>query len=56
VLGEGAVPFKPLLETLKVHSYAGYLSIEDGQPHGDEGFRKSLAFLQAQVDAVWGSQ
>jgi sugar phosphate isomerase/epimerase len=56
ILGEGAVPFKPLLETLRAHSYAGYLSIEDGQPHGDEGFRRSLAFLQAQVDAVWGSQ
>ncbi|GIV10798.1 MAG: myo-inositol catabolism protein IolH [Fimbriimonadales bacterium] len=55
ILGEGAVPFQPLLQILKAHGYTGYLSIEDGQAHGDEGFRRSLAFLQAQVDAVWGS-
>ncbi len=54
VLGEGAVPFQPLLQILKAHGYTGYLSIEDGQAQGDSGFRKSLAFLQAQVDAVWG--
>jgi sugar phosphate isomerase/epimerase len=53
VLGEGAVPFEPLLRILKEHGYAGYLSIEDGQAHGDAGFRRSLAFLQAQVDAIW---
>lgn len=53
VLGEGKVPFRPLLEILKAHGYTGYLSIEDGQPRGDEGFRQSLAFLNAQVDAVW---
>lgn len=54
VLGEGAVPFTPLLEILMAHGYAGYLSIEDGQAQGDDGFRKSLAYLRAQVDAVWG--
>ncbi len=53
VLGEGMVPFRPLLEILKAHGYTGYLSIEDGQPRGDEGFRQSLAFLNAQIDAVW---
>ncbi|MCS7272561.1 MAG: sugar phosphate isomerase/epimerase [Fimbriimonadales bacterium] len=56
VLGEGAVPFVPLLQLLKAHGYAGYISIEDGQPYGDEGFRKSLAFLKSQVDAVWGAE
>jgi sugar phosphate isomerase/epimerase len=54
VLGEGAVPFEPLLRILKERGYAGYLSIEDGQAQGDEGFRRSLAFLRAQVNAVWG--
>ncbi len=55
VLGEGAVPFQPLLQVLKAHGYAGYLSIEDGQPRGDDGFRQSLAFLQAQVNAIWNT-
>ncbi|GIV05386.1 MAG: myo-inositol catabolism protein IolH [Fimbriimonadales bacterium] len=54
VLGEGAVPFQPLLHLLKTHGYAGYLSIEDGQSRGDDGFRQSLAFLKAQVESVWG--
>jgi sugar phosphate isomerase/epimerase len=54
VLGEGAVPFQPLLQILKTHGYAGYLSIEDGQSRGDDGFRQSLAFLKAQVESVWG--
>ena len=54
VLGEGAVPFRALLTILKAHGYAGYLSIEDGQAEGDAGFRRSLAFLRAQVEAVWG--
>ncbi|MCX7992841.1 MAG: sugar phosphate isomerase/epimerase [Fimbriimonadales bacterium] len=55
VLGEGAVPFAPLLQILKSHGYAGYLSIEDGQAQGDAGFRKSLTFLRAQIDAVWSA-
>lgn len=54
VLGEGAVPFRPLLQILKAHGYTGYLSIEDGQARGDAGFRQSLAFLRAEIDAVWG--
>jgi len=54
VLGTGKVPFRELLEILHGHGYTGYLSIEDGQPEGDAGFRRSLAFLQALVDEVWG--
>ncbi|MCS7208659.1 MAG: sugar phosphate isomerase/epimerase [Fimbriimonadales bacterium] len=55
VLGEGAVPFQPLLQILKAHGYTGYLSIEDGQPYGDAGFQRSLAYLRTQIDAVWGT-
>ncbi|MEN3000559.1 MAG: sugar phosphate isomerase/epimerase family protein [Armatimonadota bacterium] len=53
VLGEGKVPFRTLLEMLHARGYAGYLSIEDGQAEGDAGFRRSLTFLQAMVDAIW---
>ncbi len=55
VLGEGKVPFRALLQILHAHSYRGYLSIEDGQSQGDEGFRRSLAFLQGLVNEVYGS-
>ncbi len=54
VLGEGRVPFEPLLRILHAHGYTGCLSIEDGQAEGDEGFRRSVAFLKAQVSAIWG--
>ncbi len=55
VLGEGGVPFYPLLQILREHGYIGYLSIEDGQAEGDVGFRRSLAFLQTAINAVYGS-
>jgi sugar phosphate isomerase/epimerase len=55
VLGEGKVPFRALLPILHAHGYSGYLSIEDGQPEGDEGFRRSLAFLQGLVNEVYGA-
>ncbi len=54
VLGEGRVPFEPLLRILRDHGYAGYISIEDGQSEGDAGFRRSLAFLQGAINAVYG--
>ncbi|GBC92813.1 hypothetical protein HRbin15_01290 [bacterium HR15] len=53
VLGEGKVPFRPLLKILHAHGYTGYLSIEDGQPEGDAGFCRSLAFLQKMVREIW---
>ncbi|CUU35782.1 MAG: sugar phosphate isomerase/epimerase [Armatimonadetes bacterium] len=54
VLGEGQVPFRELLTILREHGYTGYLSVEDGQAEGDEGFRRSLAFLRHAIEAVWG--
>lgn len=54
VLGEGQVPFRPLLTLLHQREYTGYLSIEDGQSEGDAGFRRSVALLQREVDIVWG--
>lgn len=54
VLGKGQVPFRALLTILRDHGYAGYLSIEDGQPEDDDGFRRSVAFLNSEIEAVWG--
>jgi sugar phosphate isomerase/epimerase len=48
-------PFAPCCQILHAHGYSGYLSIEDGQPEGDEGFRRSLAFLQGLVNEVYGA-
>ncbi len=53
ILGEGRVPFRELLSLLSQHGYSGYLSIEDGQAEGDEGFRRSLKFLNQLVDEIW---
>ncbi len=55
VLGEGMVPFPELLRLLHAHGYTGCLSIEDGQTQGDAGFQRSVAFLKAQVSAIWGN-
>jgi sugar phosphate isomerase/epimerase len=54
VLGTGGVDFDALLSILKQHGYAGYLTIEDGQGEGDEGFRRSVAFLRERVEKVYG--
>lgn len=51
VLGTGGVDFDALLSILKQNEYAGYLTIEDGQPEGDEGFRRSIAFLKEKMAA-----
>lgn len=53
VLGTGGVDFDTLLSILKQHGYAGYLTIEDGQAEGDEGFRRSVAFLKERLEAVY---
>lgn len=53
VLGTGGVDFDALLTILKQHGYAGYLTIEDGQSEGDDGFRRSVAFLQGKIEAIY---
>lgn len=53
VLGTGSVEFDPLLQILAQHGYQRYITIEDGQPEGDEGFRRSISFLQAKIDRFW---
>ena len=33
--------------------FTGWISAEDDSPRGDEGFRRSLAFLQTKIDYCW---
>jgi sugar phosphate isomerase/epimerase len=53
VLGEGDVPLASLLTELARLGYRGVLSLEDGQGQGDEGTRRSFAYLQALVQRCW---
>jgi len=53
VLGEGDVPLASLLTELARLGYRGVLSLEDGQGQGDEGTRRSLAYLQTLVQRCW---
>lgn len=55
VLGEGDVPLASLLTELARLGYRGVLSLEDGQGQGDEGTRRSLAYLQTLVQQCWAS-
>jgi len=54
VIGEGSVAFDPLLSCLAEISYAGCISLEDGNPEGDEGTRRAIAFMQARIEEHWG--
>ncbi|MCW5935440.1 MAG: sugar phosphate isomerase/epimerase [Fimbriimonadia bacterium] len=53
VLGTGKVPFDSLLPILKELPYEGWLTIEDGQQEGDEGFSRSIQFLSSKIDQYW---
>jgi sugar phosphate isomerase/epimerase len=54
VIGEGAVDFDAIFHCLVDVGYAGYLSLEDGSPEGDEGTRRGLAFVRRKVAEYWG--
>ncbi len=53
VIGQGMVDFDSIFRVLKDTGFAGWISAEDGNPDGDEGFRRSLAFLQGKIEEYW---
>jgi len=53
VIGEGSVPFDDIFAILAAEGFFGYISAEDGNPEGDEGFKRSLAFLRRKIDEYW---
>ena len=54
VIGEGSVQFDPILACLAGIGYAGCISLEDGNPEGDEGTRRAIAFMQRKIEEHWG--
>lgn len=53
VIGQGEVPFDELFRILSRSGFAGWISAEDGNPEGDEGFARSLAFLRSKIEEYW---
>lgn len=54
VVGEGAVPYDEILKILKEVEFNGWVSIEDGNPYGDEGFRKSVSNIKTEIAKIRG--
>jgi len=54
VVGEGAVDFDAIFGCLAAVGFAGFISLEDGNPVGDEGTVKALRFLRRKVVEHWG--
>jgi len=54
VIGEGATPYDKIFKILKEVGFNGWISIEDGNPYGDEGFKKSIANIREKITQVWG--
>ncbi len=54
-IGEGEVDYPAIFHALAQSGYSGWISIEDGQPFGDEGFGRSLAFVRGAIDSYWGA-
>lgn len=55
VLGEGDVPLEAVFAELARIGFSGVVSLEDGQAYaGDEGTKRSLAFLREQIAKYWG--
>jgi sugar phosphate isomerase/epimerase len=52
-IGEGEVDYDALLALLAGRRFSGWISVEDGQAEGDDGFRRSLAFLRDRIAAHW---
>ncbi|HIE52171.1 MAG TPA: sugar phosphate isomerase/epimerase [Armatimonadetes bacterium] len=53
VIGEGDVPFDALFQTLADSGYQGFISLEDGNPEGDAGTERGLAFLRRKIAQYW---
>ncbi len=54
VIGDGDVDYDATFEILKDTGFDGWISIEDGNPYGDEGFKRSLAFMRGKIRKYWG--
>ena len=53
VIGEGDVPYEEIFKILSQSGFCGYISAEDGNPEGDEGFSRSLKFLREKIAEYW---
>ena len=53
IIGQGDVPFDEIFAILKESGFSGWISAEDGNPNGDEGFQHSLDFLRSKIDYYW---
>jgi len=53
VVGEGEVDFDAIFRILKEVGFNGWVSIEDGNPYGDEGFKSSVSFIKKKVSQYW---
>lgn len=53
IIGEGDVPFDEIFRILSQSGFIGWISAEDGNPEGDEGFKKSLAYLRKKIAKYW---
>ncbi|MFA0783615.1 sugar phosphate isomerase/epimerase family protein [Fervidibacter sacchari] len=55
VLGDGDVPLGAIFAELSKLGFSGVISLEDGQAYaGDEGTKRSLAFMREQISRYWG--
>jgi sugar phosphate isomerase/epimerase len=53
IIGEGMVDYDGILSLLAAHGFSGWISVEDGHDQGDDGFRRSLAFLRDRIAHHW---
>ncbi len=53
IIGEGAVNFDAIFKVLKGIGFNGWVSIEDGNPYGEEGFKRSVSFIKKKVNDYW---
>ncbi|MFA4016772.1 MAG: hypothetical protein RUDDFDWM_001883 [Candidatus Fervidibacterota bacterium] len=54
VVGEGDVNYDAIMAELASIGYYGFISLEDGNPIGDEGTRRSLSFLRRKIEEHFG--
>jgi sugar phosphate isomerase/epimerase len=55
VIGEGSVQFDPIFACLAQIGFSGYVSLEDGNPEGDAGTERALAFIRRKIGEHWGT-
>jgi sugar phosphate isomerase/epimerase len=54
VVGEGGVDYGPIFRCLAEVGYKGFISLEDGNPEGDEGTMRGLRFIRHKIVEYWG--